>query len=257
MTKAQTLIINLPFAGFYESLYSSAVDSCQERDAEYMADEKEAAFAPELRITESEFNDIFFHVTDYSAAYRKLAESYVDAFDSVMSDEIGVPLKLQWESMDSPREYNFTTDRVYAHIPLSVVRKLFAISRKEKHSRLAAAIKGRFTSYDGFISGYRNELDTWLEKPLTDWDHNELGTLLMALMPDGRDWEMDVYYRTCDNEGDYDAWSNAVDWPAFEAKVADLRAEKEAELRAEDPDYVPPPVRCDRTPDMFTGRVGS
>ena len=71
--------------------------------------------------------------------------------------------------MDSPREYNFTTDRVYAHIPVNVVLALFARSAAEGHARLRETIRERFTSYDGFHSHYDTTLDTWLERDVTEW----------------------------------------------------------------------------------------
>lgn len=98
----------------------------------------------------------------------------------------------------------------------------------------------------------------WLEKRLSTWDHNELGTLLVAchvLAGRDEDWDMDVYYSVVDGDAVYSAWSDGVDWAKVEADVAELRAEKEAEARAEDPDYIPPPVRCPLTLNLFDGRT--
>lgn len=256
MTKPTMLIINLPFAGFYESKYSGELDHIEERDAEWREEEEREKFAPELRLDASEYAEIYMRHTNYRAAYQHIAREFVASFDMTASEELGLPLRLQYESMDSPREYNFTTDRVYAHIPLAVVRRLFARSKAEKHVRLAATIRDRFTSYDGFLSGYSNSLDTWLAKRLSDWDHNELGTLLIALLDDcdALDWRV---WEHMSEANDFDtARDNAVDWAKVDADIAELRQDKENELRAEDPDYVAPPVRCSETVDMFTGRAG-
>lgn len=256
MTKPTMLIINLPFAGFYESKYSGELDNIEERDAEWREEEERDKFAPELRLTASDYAEIYFRHTDYRAAYHHIAREFVASFDMVASEELGAPLRLQFETLSSPREYNFATDRIFAYIPLAVVRRLFTISKAEKHVRLAATIKARFTSYDGFLSGYRNDLDTWLAKRLPDWDHNELGTLLTALLGDcdALDWRV---WEHMTESNDFDtARDNAVDWAKVDADIAELRQEKENELRVEDPNYVVPPVRCSETVDMFTGRTG-
>jgi hypothetical protein len=256
------LIINLPFEGFYDSKYSGEVDHIEEREAEY-AEERQAedGIAPELHLEASDFSQVLFDCTDYSACYRAVSKAYVDGFNHVASEYLDLPLALEWESMDSPREYNFSTDRVYAHIPVNVVVALFARSAAEEHKRLRETIKQRFTSRSGFISGYSNSLATWLERDVTEWDHNELGTLLIALLDgfeeaEGERLDWAVYNLVCDGDGLYHEWESAVDWTKYEAAIADKRADLEEELRADDPDYVAPPVRCDRTIDMFSGKEG-
>jgi hypothetical protein len=257
MAESQKLIINIPFDGFYESLYSYEIDRNEENDAQHLADQqKEDGTPEELRLTADDFAGIFMDVTDYGAVHNAVAKTYVQVFNRLWSDAIGVPLGLEFETMKSPREYNFTTDRIFTYIEFAVVQKLFERSTLDGHATLAAEIKDRFTSRDGFSSYYRTALDSWLAKPLEDWDHNELGTLLIAafkLSPDySKDWRNDVYDAATDCDGFYQEWTEGVDWEKFEGKVKEARAYLEAELRADDPDYVPPLQRCKNTPDLFT-----
>jgi hypothetical protein len=186
---------------------------------------------PELRLTASEVVEIFFGVTDYRSIFYSIARAYTNAFDRVVSEELGIPLKLEFDDMDSPREYNFSTDRIFCMVPLSAVEALMRRSAEEGHKRLADCIEDRFTSRSGFSSYYSNDLADWLEKPLEIWDHNELGTLLRALMDDPEDRDLSVYYAVCDGDGCYSEWSNGVDWTAFEREVAELREAKVAELQ--------------------------
>lgn len=81
------------------------------------------------------------------------------------------------------------------------------------------AIKKRFTSYDGFISFYSNRIEDWLDKPLTEWDHNELGTLLYAL------WDSDDDYAVYNCMGDAacKAFNEGFDFKRFEQEVEELR----------------------------------
>lgn len=253
------LIINLPcFPGFYESLLSHEIDHIEEQEAEWRAEQDQEEQPEHLRLTAREFADILWRCSDYSAAYHDLAREWVEAFDYVVKDEIDLALNLEYESMDSPREYNFATDRVYAHIPWRRVLRLFAISKADKHETLSDTIRRRFTSRSGFISFYPDDLQSWLAKPLADWDHNELGTLLLAaLQVKGFNPEYDdlaIYYRTVDGETAYTAYDNCVDWEKFDSLVADAREEKLEAWRAENPE-IEPPYRCPDTPDLFASHM--
>lgn len=248
----QKLIIRLPFSGFYDSLYSGELDSIEERELENMLEEdREGQHPEELRLTGEELADTLRDASSYGDACRDTARAYVAAFNTEIGEELEIDLGLEFESMTSPREYNFETDRVFAYVPLAVMQTLFERSAAEKHATLSEVIRERFTSRSGFISFYRNNLAEWLEKPLEDWDHNELETLLLAAMRQLDDWEMAVYYAVCDGDSVYSAWSDSIDWPKFEADCADLREDKRLALIEANPDYVAPPPRCPHTLDMF------
>lgn len=249
-----TTVIQIPFSGFYESKWSQEIDYIEENETEYFETDRQAedGVAKELRLDAREYGEILNRRTSYSDAYRQIAKDYADAFNDWFKDECDLDLGLTYESMSSPREYNFTTDRIFAHIPMTAVRALFDRSVGDNHKRLAEIIKRRFTSYDGFISHYRNNLADWLAKDVADWDHNELETLLLAVMPESdRNYEWDILEGM--NEKIYSALSNAVDWEKVDADIAELRAEKLAEIQGENPGFVPP-YRCPDTPDLFASR---
>uniref|UniRef100_E6VL25 Uncharacterized protein n=1 Tax=Rhodopseudomonas palustris (strain DX-1) TaxID=652103 RepID=E6VL25_RHOPX len=258
MSEEPRISVNLPFPGFYNSLYSSEIDDIEQQEAEYFSEHRQAedGVPQELRVDQDKVTEILFDVTDYSSAYLALAKTYAAAFDDVVSAELDLKLSLVWEEMTSPREYNFETDRIFCSMPLSVAEELLRRSEAGEHARLAEVIRERFTSRPGFSSFYSNDIADWLEKPLEDWDHNEVGTLLAAMMDDPNDRNLTIYYTTVRGEGAYDAWSNAVDWEAFDRKVEEAREELAEALRADDLSYTQPPPRCDRTVDMFTGREG-
>lgn len=267
-TKSIRRSIVLPyFPGFYESLLSHAIDQEEESFCEHEAEESDHETAemsqPEhLRLNSSELASILFDVTNYTKAYHGIAHCWTDAFDTYASDAVGFPLKIAFGDVDSPREYNFTTDRVFATLTAGAVRKLYAASKADKHATLAKVIRERFTSYDGFHSHYSNTLSDWTGKPLANWDHNELETLLMAVLaingyhgretPSGDSVQMDIYYILSDG-GFYQEWERGVDWAKFEEKRADARDDKAIEWAEAHPDEPAPevPYRCRFTPDLF------
>jgi hypothetical protein len=253
MKNSDRMEVNIPFSGFYESLYSGAIDDFVERDADHYEEQDKAALAPELRLEAHDFAEAMNDALDYKKACKAIAESYTDAFSDIVGEHIGVKLDLKMNVMTSPAYYNFETDKIFASISWGTVKRLFAISKRDGHDTLGRTIERRHTSYDGFRSFYNNELETWLAKPLAGWDYHELGTLLRAVM-DLKDWTRDddlsLYYRVTD-DGAYQEISDAIDWPKYEAAIDDIRRDKESELHALDPDYVPPAVRCPVTLDLF------
>lgn len=265
------LTVNIPFAGFYESKWSGGIDREEEifcencaRESDHETDEMHQP--PELRLNERELSEILFRHTSYDIAYKQIARDYVDSFNDAAAEYLELKPGFRFESMTSPREYNFATDRIFCYVRYGVMVKLFRASRAEGHATLAAVIRRRFTSCSGFISHYRNDLDSWLDKPLIEWDHNELGTLLIAALErtgaDDSDFEWAIYDSVSDREKFYHAWSESVDWEAFEKARTEARADKLAELADSDPQRwqelggnpdQPPVTRCPYTLDMFAG----
>lgn len=274
MTKPKTMLVNIPFSGFYNSIWSDEIDREEQEHINYAVhgkdrdnDLSEHLHPEPLQLDEAELSEIYLRATQYGWAYNAIAQDYVASFNAYWSAEIGFPLRLAFESMTSPREYNFATDRIFCDVPISVIHKLFAVSRADKHETLHASIKDRFTSCSGFISHYSNDLNDWLEKPLCNWDHNELGTLLIAVMalrgsPDAlRDYQWEWYLCEGMSESSvfYKAWSDAVDWQKVGELCAYERAEKLDALRDTDPDTYAlltndadsVHYRCPLTPDLF------
>jgi hypothetical protein len=168
-TKEGYFITKVPFQGFYESIYSDYDFSINE-DSEYTEQEKES-------ILDS---------IDHKATQENIASQYVYEFSNLFE----IPLK--FESMTSPREYNFETDKIYAYIPTGEVKRLLSLTKPET---LALTVKDRFTSSSGFISFYDNDVNNWnWENP----DHNMIETLIMAYIsetPESEDYDLTIYER--------------------------------------------------------------
>lgn len=134
------------FPGFYCSILNDAIDS-------------DIAYSEDDGIREVEKVD---------------REAISRAACRLFAHEIGV--NMEFESLWSPREYNFMTDRIFAEIPQEEVSRIFSATDRGK---LAEAIREQFTSRDGFISFYSASLGDW-PKDITQWDHNQVETLLLA-----------------------------------------------------------------------------
>jgi hypothetical protein len=225
LSNVEKMIVRLPFAGFYESVHSQQLDAAQERDAEHFASSDNEDYPNAVGMEESDLNEILFQMADYGKGFEKYSRDYVSAFDGYVKQETGVDLGLEFEKLESPREYNFETDRIFAYIPVSVLGTLKAAVTL---GNLAEVIKERHESRSGFCSFYTTNVEEWNEKPLAEWDHNELCTLLIAWMR--QEIAPDADEAINDNVIDYnsemnmDAWQECVNWHEFDEKCAEYKA---------------------------------
>lgn len=149
----------IPFQGFYCSEYSELVDYAVTN-----------CFQDDHGDINQAIADKVFDNTDYRALHEYAAKAYTEYF------AFEFKIKLTFKELVSPREYNFTTDRIFCDIDLEEVKRIYELV---DHDILVKQIKDNFTSYDGFISHYSNDLDSW-GSDLAEWDHNQIGTLLEA-----------------------------------------------------------------------------
>lgn len=70
--------------------------------------------------------------------------------------------KIEFVEIDSPREYNFRTDRLVLNIEYDE-RELMYLLQREKED-FDAYLRANWTSYDGFISFVANSYDEFMEK---------------------------------------------------------------------------------------------
>lgn len=170
-----TYLATIPFSGFYCSIHSGEID----RTIEHMLTDRDSGceFAP------SWLCEIATDSIDYSGVYRAYARDYAESF----CDWLGLDAK--FESMTSPRYYNFETDRIFVELTRGdIVRMWRGIDKAD----LDKACKARFTSCDGFCSSYSNDWRSWGR--LSEWDHNQLGTLVSV-------------FAETEQGGDFDQWA--------------------------------------------------
>jgi hypothetical protein len=110
-----------------------------------------------------------WHVVHLAYA-KEFAESYCE--------EVGIR-DTRFESMDSPKFYNFETDRLFIDLPLEEVQRL---RRETSTASLDHVAAERHTSRSGFTSFYSPDWRAWDD--VTGWDHNQLQTLVEAYVRD-------------------------------------------------------------------------
>jgi len=157
-TKDDKILTTIPFTGFYESWHSAMIDDAVEGTFDHDG----------TGVPHPDYVDAWWEV-NYQAVYQTYARWYTEQ----LGNELDIP-SLEFESLSSPREYNFTTDRIFAWIGRQdLTRLLLQISLRD----LQLKVHERFTSRDGFTSWYENSLAHW-PRCVGEWDHNQIGTIL-------------------------------------------------------------------------------
>jgi len=150
----------IPFAGFYESVHDDMLNNALGQ----VFWDREGQGCVHSNLLNRAHSLIKWG--DVMKAYTKdYAERFADEFK----------LALTFESMQSPREYNFTTDRIFVELSADEAKRILAATDREALDTVAADM---FTSRSGFISSYSPDVDDW--GGIEAWDHNQLGALLKA-----------------------------------------------------------------------------
>ena len=166
------MLTTIPFSGFYESLHDSALD-----------DATKDIFRDD---SGDENAELSYRAWD-SMQWGNVRNGYAKEYAANFAHEFGIK-SLPFESMQSPREYNFSTDRIFCNIDYA---ELCGIVKTFDLKAFAAFVRDRFTSRDGFISFYAADLSEWGK--VESWDHNQCGTAL-------------EFYAIQESGGEYDHW---------------------------------------------------
>ena len=158
----------IPFSGFYNSLHSSELDLALEQ-----------MFSDDSGNPNDGLVSRAFDLVQWRSVHAAYAAHYAAAF----CEEFEIT-GATFESVTSPREYNFETDRIFITLPESEVTRMLTETPRETLDAVAAEM---FTSRSGFISHYSPDVDDW--GPCEEWDHNQCFALLLAYVLHRRDGE--------------------------------------------------------------------
>lgn len=159
--------IQIPFEGFYESVIDSIVDDyiLSLFDFEGTGDTN---LIPENWYNHFSYNDKMLNA---------ICVEYVSRFQEYLSYEHSIDIDLKYKNIESPKYYNFSTDRIFCEISIQDAVKLYNTCKTDV---LEQVIKDRHSSRPGFISFYSNDINASCWQNVHDMDHNHLMTVLIA-----------------------------------------------------------------------------
>lgn len=186
----KTKNILIPFVGFYESIASQKAEDIAFHDYISEKDIKENAEG-RLDIPDdmSEAEQSDFWDEYYPAKIKDIRESICKDYIEHLGNELG--LKMEFESISSPRYYNYTTDRLFVDVPEN---ELIDLYNKTDKKILAEMIKERHTSGPGFDSFYQNEITDQSWQDPGKYDHNQWQTVVEAYIKQNNIEVDELYY---------------------------------------------------------------
>lgn len=165
----------IPFAGFYESVHDDQIN----HEVEMMAESEDVDF------------EIVHDAINYSMVRLNYAKAYAENVDAWIAHESrdpdgtnAVKLGFAFADLVSPREYNFSTDRIRVSLSMESVRQLW---ENVSPATMADVCNERHRSRSGFYSFYSPNFYTWGQ--IGEWDANQLESLFIAFLRDRMELE--------------------------------------------------------------------
>lgn len=138
-TQENTIVIEVPFSGFYHSIHDMHIDNW----VDFMLEGDEAEY---LGISNDELSDKLY-MMDYSKIRKAICEHYINAYNSIFQDNFNINLDLKFSEMTSPQFYNFETDRLYCTIEKSVFDQVVALLDE---SNIQETLSDKYKSHSGY-----------------------------------------------------------------------------------------------------------
>lgn len=166
--------IIIPFDGLYSGTVDMLIDDEIEQYIEYLKEE----------------NPDYDDYPDYSIDRLSIAKRYAVNYKEWLESEHGIKLNPEFEEIVSPKDYNFSSDRIFCSVHPEELETLHSAFIANDNNQ--ALVDDMFKSRSGFMSFYCDFVTNWKDKPLSAWDCNELSILLPE--PDSyyKLWEDDV-----------------------------------------------------------------
>ena len=193
--------IELPFSGFYESLHN-----------QFLEDAIESAFNYDYETGEDvELGDDYDQARwDADINWPEIQENYSKAYVEEFGQEFD--LDLEFVATTSPKYYNFSTDRIFANVPLEQIERIR--KEAEAHVDYAGFIKERYTSYDGFWSNFSNDSndEDWTKEELSPVQYRSILDFWIEKISDAHeDWDVFLMDDFRGNGGMDDLVNDAVE----------------------------------------------
>lgn len=190
MKKTKTTEILIPFEGFYETISAHRV----QEECFYAWPDKPKRDIEDIDydLTEEEADKFWnYYCDNYETYQQKYAENYARLLLGEIETAIDIKLPASNINIDSPREYNFTTDRIFLSVPTAFLIKLYNSVNRDI---FAEVIKDKFTDRPGFTSFYANDINDPQWQDPASYDHNQWLTVIEAIIKQYDINEDELYY---------------------------------------------------------------
>ena len=170
------------FNGFYNSIFEA---DGEESEIEHINEERE-----KIDLEPIDYDDCEW---DYKEYNLRVSHKCVEVIDEALNDILDMDMKITFESLQSPKYYNFSTDSINVEIEIDNLDVILEYLEKEKEN-FAKYIKERYTSCDGFMSFQPNDSNVWIEELKEEHDlGHKLGSVLDFILVNEKYETLDLY----------------------------------------------------------------
>ena len=186
------------FPGFYSTLFELDTD-VSNGELDYL---KETYF-----FEPSRWNFFIDDYIDNSAYETKVAKLACEFISEQLAEYTE---KIEFENIQSPREYNFTNDSINCTITpkIETIKQYIYANKYAFETYLFENFKSR----DGFSSFYAYDFNSWIEytNDFTYYSDKTvyLGSILQFICDNENITHENMYYYCCDNEIDFSNFTN-------------------------------------------------
>lgn len=181
--------ILVPFVGFYESVASDKAENIAFWNfiSEKGIQDRDGRLDIPDDLTEAEQTEFWdeFWPKVRTAIHEDIAKDYLHHLGNELD------LDLVFESIDSPRYYNYTTDRLFCDAKED---QLISLYNKVDQKILEEMIKENHTSRPGFDSYYSNDINDESWHNPAHYDHNQWLTVIDAYIKQNEINVDDLYW---------------------------------------------------------------
>lgn len=193
------------FSGFYETEFSMkmSVDEIANELLENIDDFNDNEKYLLRQYIENNYDDCI--KTDYKEYENEVAHKVCEFLSEQVSVCLHTDVEFEFENIYSPQYYNFKNDSINVNLKCDTdefMKKLLSMVQSHK-KEFQEYLEATYTSCDGFISFYSNNIEDWLKE---EYNEHEIGSMLeFVLKLCNKDIYTEMVYYVIENvwEGGY------------------------------------------------------
>ena len=172
------------FNGFYNTLFEDILDNAVNN-------------AIEQNNTDLVYDDFNFN---FDSIKKEISKDAVSKIEEKLN-EIGINCTINFETLISPREYNFSNDSINIEINFKKFSQVIEIL-EQNYDSFFQYIKDNYTSCSGFISNHSSYASDWMEdlRENAENEAHKVGAALDFILQEVDEYKADdLYFDLCEN----------------------------------------------------------
>ena len=176
------------FNGFYNTLFENLIDNAVDNAIEWYNEDNNNSL---------NYDNFDF---DFISIQNEICKDAVSKVEEKLN-EIGINCSIKYETLVSPKYYNFSNDSINIEINFKKFSQVIEILERN-YDLFSQYIKDNYTSCSGFISSYSSYASDWMEDLKNDAENeaHKVGAVLDFILHEIEEYkDENLYYDLCEN----------------------------------------------------------